>query len=432
MAAVSVKSESGIETKGTMTKPHVIVVATDGTPQSDPAIAFTRAFADRAKLDVRAVSVVDHLPMPWGVMDRNLVAEFEHALRQEAREKTTHQLSSFGLAQWPVEIQGGDPATRISAFAKNAGAWLIVLGLGEHGAAARLFGSETALRLARVSETPVLAIAPNYREAPRRILVAMDFSEASIKAARLALELAAKDATIVLAHVVPWERKEYVPEDWFKAHESSVGAELTRVARWLDESRSFRIGHRILYGKPASTLLSYAEELESDLIVAGSHSRTLIGRALAGQTIPKLIRGARCSLLVLPAAAAFKPYEPLGPRHEPDRQQDWAKKLDEFSKKNLGRRSRLEVDDVSLGAQVEMSGYCFLGATYERHSGRATLMFGDTAGTGPHLVRAVEKVKSVDILRGSVEKPDVALSISHGEGQTLLVFDDQKAGGATP
>lgn len=432
MAAISVKPESRIETRGTATKPHVIVVATDGTPQSDPAIAFTRAFADRTQLDVRAVSVVDHLPMPWGVMDRNLVAEYEHALRQEAREKTTRQLSAFGLTQWPVEIQGGDPATRISAFANDAGAWLVVLGLGEHGAAARLFGSETALRLARLSQTPVLAIAPNSRDAPRRILVAMDFSEASIEAARLALELAANDATIVLAHVVPWERKEYVPEGWFRAHESSVGAELTRVARWLDESRSFHISHRILYGKPAPTLLSYALELESDLIVAGSHSRTLIGRALAGQTIPKLIRGARCSLLVLPAAAAFKPYEQLGPRHELEREQDWVRKLDEFSERNFGRRTRLEVDDVNLGAQVEMSGYRFLGATYERHNARATLMFGDTSVIGPHLVRGVEKVKSVDILRGSPEKPDVALSISHGGGQTLLVFDDPKPGGGAP
>jgi nucleotide-binding universal stress UspA family protein len=316
MSAVSVKSEPRIETRGRATKPRVIVVATDGTPQSEPAIAFTRAFADRAQLDVRAVSVVDHLPMPWGVMDRNLVAEYEHALRQEARDKTKAQLSSFGLSPWAVEIQEGDPATRISAFAKSAGASLVVLGLGEHGAAARLFGSETALRLARVSQTPVLAVAPNYREAPRRILVAMDFSEASIEAARVALEFAAKDATIVLAHVVPWERKEYVPENWFKSHESSVGAELTRVSRWLDESRSFRIGHRILYGKPAPTLLSCAEELDCDLIVAGSHSRTVLGRALAGQTIPRLIRGARCSVLILPAAAAFNPDQQLRGRRD--------------------------------------------------------------------------------------------------------------------
>jgi len=429
MPAATVKARREIETTSAVRKPHVIVVATDGTSQSDPAIAFTRALGERASVDVRVVSIVDHLPMPWGVMDRNLVAEYEHALRQEAREKAEHQLKSSGASQWPVEIQSGDPASMIGAFATDAGAWLVVVGLGGHGPTARLFGSETALRLARVSQTPVLAIAPNYRDAPRRILVAMDFSEASIKAARLALELTAKDATIVLAHVVPWERNEYVPEDWFRSHESSVGAELTRVARWLDESRTFRIGHRILYGKPAPTLLAYAEELRSDLIVTGSHSRTIIGRALAGQTISKLIRGARCSVLVLPAAAAFKPQE--GPGHDPVDvgEQGWGKQLDEFSRRNLGRRTRLEVDDVNLGAQVEMSGYRFLGATYERHNGRATLMFGDTAGIGPHLVRGVEKVKSVDILHGSVEKPDMALSISHGGGQTVLVFDDPKSTG---
>lgn len=428
MPAATVKSKRETETTGAAKKPHVIVVATDGTSQSDPAIAFTRALGERASVDVRVVSIVDHLPMPWGIMDRNLVAEYEHALRHKARETAEHQLKSSGATQWPVEIQSGDPATRIGAFATDAGAWLVVVGLGGHGPTARLFGSETALRLARVSQTPVLAIAPNSRDAPRRILIAMDFSEASIKAARLALELAAKDATIVLAHVVPWERNEYVPEEWFRSHESSVGAELERVARWLDESRTFRIGHRILYGKPAPTLLSYAEELASDLIVTGSHTRTIIGRALAGQTIPKLIRGAHCSVLVLPAAAAFKPHEEgAGHDHGDVGEQGWGKQLDEFSRRNLGRRTRLEVDDINLGAQVEMSGYHFLGATYEPHNRRATLMFGDTAGTGPHLVRGVEKVKSVDILRGSVEKPDVALSISHGGGQTLLVFDDPKS-----
>jgi hypothetical protein len=85
------------------------------------------------------------------------------------------------------------------------------------------------------------------------------------------------------------------------------------------------------------------------------------------------------------------------------------------------------VDDVNVGAQAEMSGYHFLGATYEPRDGRASLMFGDTTGMGPHLVRGISKVRSVDILRGSHDKPDVALAISHSGGQTLLVFNDQKA-----
>lgn len=424
MLAVHSQSKTKSPQGTVAAKPQVIMVATDGTSQSEPAIAFAIAFAKRSTLDVRVVSIVDHSPMPWGGADRTVIAEYERSLQKEALEKAKLQVSSSGAANWPVEIQTGDPATRISALATEANASLVVVGLGGHGAAARLFGSETALRLVRVSQTPVLAVAPKYRDAPHRIMVAMDFSEASIEAARLSLELADKNATMVLAYVVPWDRKEYIPEDWFRSHESSVGAELTRVAHWLDDGRKFRISHRILYGKSASSLLAYADELGADLIVAGSHGRTLLGRALTGQTVSKLIRGARCSVLVLPAAAAFKPHGRPRTEDVAAGGKEWAATLDEFSKRNVGRRGRLEVDDADLGAQVEMSGYCFLGATYEPHNRRATLMFGAMGVAGPHLERGISDVKSVDILRGKPDKPDAALSISHEGGQTLLVFGD--------
>lgn len=424
MLAVQPQSKTKSPQGALVVKPQVIMVATDGTSQSEPAIAFARAFAKRAALDVRVVSIVDHLPMPWGGADRNVVAEYERSLRQEALNKATFQVSSSGSPNWPVEIQNGDPATKISAIATEADASLVVVGLGGHGAAARLFGSETALRLVRVSQTPVLAVAPRFTDAPRRIMVAMDFSEASIEAARLSLELAAKNATMVLAHVVPWDRKEYIPEEWFRSHESSVGAELARVSRWLDDGRKFRISHRILYGKSASRLLSYADELGTDLIVAGSHGRTLLGRTLTGQTISKLIRGARCSILVLPAAAAFKPHEKVRVDDVASRGKGWADSLDDLSRRNVGRRSRLEVDDADLGAQVIMSGYSFLGASYEPHNRRATLMFGAMGVAGPHLERGISNVQSVEILRGTHDEPDAALAISHEGGQTLLVFDD--------
>src|SRR4051812_27855358 len=245
----------------TTAKSRVILVATDGTAQSEPAVTFTRALAERLKLTVATLTVVEEPRAPWGGADNDLVNEYQKALCAEALSKATTQISTFGSPDWSVDVRSGDPATIISDDAEQADARLVVVGLGGHGPAARLFGSETALRLVRMSRTPVLAVAAKFREAPKRILVAMDFSEASIEAARLSLELAAKDATIVLAHVVPWERREYIPEEWFRSHESAVGSELARVTRWLDEDRRFRIGHRILYGKPASALLAYAEEL---------------------------------------------------------------------------------------------------------------------------------------------------------------------------
>lgn len=405
-----------------------IVLATDGTSQSDQAIAITRVLAARDGSEIRVVTVVDYLPMPWGGVDRHTVSEYEKSLQAEAISKAKRQIVSYGLESWPVSVETGDPATRITALARNVDARLIVVGLGGHGVTARLFGSETALRLVRVSHTPVLAVAPQLRDLPRRIVVAMDFSEASIEAARLALELAAKDATVSLVHVVPWERKEYIPEDWFRAHEQRVGGELTRVIRWLDENKEFHLSPQILYGKPASVLLGYAEKFGADLIVAGSHGRGLVGRVLAGQTIAKLIRGARCSVLVLPAAAAFRLFETsASAENSMGHAEDWGKSLDEFSRRNQSRRGRLEIDSLDTGAQVEMSGYRFLGGFYEPRHERATLMFGDASSEGPHLVRSVSHVKSVDILRGrGANEPDVALAIRHAGGQTLLVLDDPK------
>ena len=405
------------------TKSPRVILATDGTSQSDPAIAFTLDLAKRRAVDVKVVTVVDHLPVPFGAVDIQLMSDIEQDLKRDALVTVTHQVTLGGDASWPVNLENGSPAERISAFATKNDASLIVVGLGGHGMTDRLFGSETALRLVRISQTPILAVAAEFRAEPRRILVAMDFTEASIEAARLALEFADKKATMVLAHCVPWSRSEYVPEKWFRSHEVAIAAELTRVARWLDADKKFRISHRILYGRVAPTLLSYAEELGADLIVAGSHSRSLLGRVLAGQTVAKLVRGARCSVLVLPTAAAFKFSDGLPETAATVGGKDWSSVLVEFSRNNAGRRARLEIDDEAIGAQTEMSGYRFQGASYERDSDRVTLMFGSGQAGGPHLERGITQVRSIEVLSSRKSGADLALAIGHDGGQTLLVFD---------
>lgn len=260
-------------------------------------------------------------------------------------------------------------------------------------------------------------------------MLAMDFRESSIEAARLALEIAAPDAAVTVAHVVPWDRKEYIPESWFKNHEANVGAQLTRVAGWLDRGGSHRIHQKILYGKPGPSLLAYADEIDADLIVAGTHGRGLLGRILGGETIAKLVRGARRSVLVLPAAAAFQGFDqPEANAEFPDEHTDWSQALDGFSRRNTGRRGRLEVDDPTIGAQVEMTGYRFLGAVYDAPSKRAQLMFGGASGGGAHLVRGISNIKSVEILTDADGERDTALSIASDDGQTLLVLEDNKEG----
>ncbi len=297
--------ESGVAANAAIEPTSIIILATDGTSQSEQAVELARFVSTRTKSDIKVLTVVDQPPIPWGILDSVIAVDYERGLKAEALNTVKQQIASFGDSEWPVEVETGDPAETIAAKAKGCDAMLVIVGLGGHGATSRVFGSETALRLVRLSEIPVLAVEPSLARLPRRILVAMDFSEASIEAARLALELADESSSMVLAHVVPWRRTPYVPDEWVRTQEASVGAQLSRVVGWLNRKSGFRIGQRILYGRPGVTLLKYAEELDVDLIATGTHGRTAVKRLLGGQTVDKLIRGARCSVLVFPAAAAF-------------------------------------------------------------------------------------------------------------------------------
>jgi nucleotide-binding universal stress UspA family protein len=404
-----------------------LLIATDGTPQSDAAIALARLLPLAGHGGIKILTVVDRVPIPWGNVNPSVAIDYERGLREEAESRARAQIDRLGDKSWTVEVRSGDPATTIATLAKNSNAGLVLVGLGGHGLAARLFGNETALKLMGVSQTPVLAVDAKLRALPERIVVAMDFREASIEAARLALEIAAPGATVTLVHVVPWERKEYIPEQWLREHETNVGAQLTRVTGWLDRGNEFRINHRVLYGRPGPALLACAEELDADLIVAGTHGRGTLGRILGDQTLAKLVRGARRSMLVRPAASAFQGFHHAEPDSESSQgEADWAKKLEDFSRRNAGRRGRLEVDDPELGAQVEMRGYRFLGAAYDSRSKRAQLMFGDLEGTGPHLVRGISNIKSIGVLPDGRDDWDTALSIVSDDGQTLLVLDNIK------
>ncbi len=282
-----------------------ILLATDGTSQSDAAVAMAKLLAERKDADVSAVIVVARPRAPWGRVDVEIADEYERSIHADSLASARRQIEELGDVRWHLEAKTGEPASAITGLARAMDAKLVLVGIGEHGAISRLFGSETALQLMRICESPVLAVAPDMRRLPRRIVVGMDFSDASIEAARLAFEIAEENATIVLAHVVPWERKEYVPEEWVRSYEGRITAELSRVTHWLDESAEFRVQQRILYGRPGSRLLAFSDEFGADLLVAGSHSRSPLARLVAGQTIGKLIRGAHCSVLVLPTTAAF-------------------------------------------------------------------------------------------------------------------------------
>ena len=179
----------------------------------------------------------------------------------------------------------------------------------------------------------------------------------------------------------------------------------------------------LLQGDPATELLAFATSVNADLIATGSHGHGFVARMLIGSVTTRIVRCSTCSVLTVPHTAVMTrvrtTVEPPVVTTVPVPK--WSEELDEFTRRNIGRRGVLEVDDPEIGAQAQEFDYPLLGATYDPHDKRVNLMFGAPENVTHHLTRGIAGVSSVDILRDEAGR-DLAIRIAHGTGQTLLTF----------
>lgn len=135
----------------------------------------------------------------------------------------------------------------------------------------------------------------------KKILVAIDDSEPSLKAARMAVELAAATgASLMLVHsVVPVA----LPADFygvasveFERQASKEGEDLlSRVAEQLGG----RVERRLVRGPAAEAVAEVAEEPDIDMVVVGSRGRGAVARVLLGSVADRLIHISKKPVLVV-------------------------------------------------------------------------------------------------------------------------------------
>ncbi len=398
-----------------------VVIATDGRAQSDSALVVGRLFA--GSLDAaRVVTVMKSMPI---LPDSQITvsADIHAARRADARRVAMEQLARAWGGESDVELGEGDPATVIARLAHETGATMIVAGLGRHRVADRIFGDETALRLIRVSDVPVFSTASGMNHAPRRIVVAIDFSETGLRAARMALDLAASGATIYLTHVAPRDSSLYDWKGGAPAYKQDASRALQKTREQLHVPSDIVVQRALLQGDPATELLAFAASVNADLIATGSHGHGFVARMLIGSVTTRIVRCSTCSVLTVPYAAimtdARTTVEPTVVASLP--RPEWQETLDVFSKRNAGRRCTVEVDDPEIGAQQQASDVPFLGTTFDPHDQRVELMLGDNGDGTRHLTRDISGVTAIDVMREEGGR-DVGLRIAHGTGQTMLTL----------
>jgi Universal stress protein UspA and related nucleotide-binding proteins len=210
-------------------------------------------------------------------------------------------------ANWPdlealpitqEQIESAEPAEQIIAYAEDAAVDLIVMGThGRRGVDRMLFGSTTE-EVVRKAPCPTFTIRADADVAPdqavRRVLVPVDFSDASESAIRHAKEIALTyGAEIDLLHVV--EEPFYPPAyglggAGFPTDEvvASVEEELADLARSEIGYEHVMIEART--GNPSHEILDYVDEKGVDLTVIATHGRTGLDRMLMGSVAERVLR----------------------------------------------------------------------------------------------------------------------------------------------
>jgi nucleotide-binding universal stress UspA family protein len=142
----------------------------------------------------------------------------------------------------------------------------------------------------------------------KKILCPVDFSDGSRSSMEAAVKLAIEsNAPIVLAHV-------WYPPVVFASEPIGLPASMVsdlvatterNLTAWKRDAEALgapKVTTALLQGAPWHELVAYAKsDPEIDLIVVGTHGRTGIKHALLGSVAEKVVRHARCPVLVVRA-----------------------------------------------------------------------------------------------------------------------------------
>lgn len=280
-----------------------LLVATDRTEASLSALRAAEILNGVVKRGVTVLAVIEPLPLivpePTSLLQPLVISP---ELTDVVRGQTAKQVEMAGAkpAAWSIEVEQGRPAKEIAFAARRHFASLVILGHSHHSFVDRLIDGDTALELLRESDTPVLLATKDFSSTPKRVLIAVDFSPESMEAARASLPFLSTDCVIHLAHVRPAVTIFDGSGLWEEEYEKVAATQLESFKETLEALPTMRVETTILLGKPAGALTDYADKIDADLIVSGTHGAGLMRRIFIGSVASGLLRKSERSLLLVP------------------------------------------------------------------------------------------------------------------------------------
>jgi len=420
------------EPVGTRREP--VLVAVKPNDGHDAALVVAQWLAASQGRPLHAITVLEPNEMVAVAAGVPVLPEHYHAEERAAiAELLEERLSRTGRARGAagrVDVVDGSAVHTVADVGRERDAHAIVVGTGQHGALGRLVYGERAVQITRLAQRPVVVVPPTAGGGPvSAAIVAVDFSPASQRAARYALDMLADGGRLTLVHVKSAVNLSEEGAGWWdEAYEHRTADLFRRFSASLHAERGITIEWRLLHGDVAGALLAFARDAQAGVIACGGRRHSFIERVLLGSVSTELIRHAECTVVVMPDRGHEQAEELLPPAGGVVESWDstaWPGLIERFGRRNSGRATQLRFRTASpQGAGSVESGYRLVDASFDRAAVRALIVLGDPETATSQLVHRISNVRAVMVSTDASGR-DTSLRLDTTSGRyTLLLSDD--------
>ncbi|MEO7085677.1 MAG: universal stress protein [Gemmatimonadaceae bacterium] len=285
-------------------QPYRILVASAGDGSSIGAVHVAVTLARRKSASVHVLSVATPFPHVAStglhVAPPALVDEDN---RRGVIDSTRRQLGLVrGTKNWTLRAMVGWPVDCVLDAAARWPASLVIVGIGDHGVLDRLIGTETSLTLARRSTVPILAVPQSTRALPMRGVAAIDFTESSINAARIAATLLGPNGTLTLLHASTLVNQTSTPGSLTDVYTTGATDKLNEIRERVHRDTKRRVECAVVHGEVVDEIIGLVDTEQCDFIALGGHDQSFVDRLLLGSIRSRVLRKSPCPVLIAPHA----------------------------------------------------------------------------------------------------------------------------------
>jgi len=299
-----------------MSRIKKIVVATDFSENARKAEMRAAMLSLESRADVLELMAIQQtsrmgLSAPAVSVSHHILTAPEIAAMAEGQSRSADLKSEDKLAHGGSTTKIAKPAAAIADHANRIHADLAVVAFQEQRFLSGFLTGTSHHDAVQSCTRPILIVKREPQSAYERVLVAVDFSDESEEAARMALAIApAAHISFVHACRLMHEgmmREAGLSPDSINGYRIRLcersRAQLNRFIAALGPHKQL-VSRTVQYGNAISVICDHVKRTNPDLIAVGKTGKSLLERMLVGSLTKRLIEEASCDLLVAPLPSA--------------------------------------------------------------------------------------------------------------------------------